>query len=116
MPLENARSRPLDEPLDVGDIRNSLKSLMWRNMGVRREAEGLREALDNVRHWCRYVLDLQLTTPAAWELQNMLTIAPLMIRAALDRQESRGCHVRTDFPSVENAQWNRHITFRRDEP
>ncbi len=115
VPLENARSRPLDEPLDVGDIRNSLKSLMWRNMGVRREAEGLREALDNVEHWCRYVLDLQLTTPAAWELQNMLTIAPLMIRAALAREESRGCHVRTDFPTRDDAHGNRHILFRRDE-
>ena len=112
VPLENARSKPLDEPLDVGDIRNSLKSLMWRSMGVRREAEGLREALENVEHWCRYVLGLQFAAPAAWELQNMLTIAPLMIRAALARQESRGCHVRTDFPSRDDAQGNRHITFR----
>jgi L-aspartate oxidase len=113
VPLENPRSIPLDEPLDVGDIRNSLKSLMWRSMGVRREAEGLREALENVEHWCRYVLGLQFAAPAAWELQNMLTIAPLMIRAALAREESRGCHVRTDFPSCDDAHGNRHITFRR---
>jgi L-aspartate oxidase len=113
VPLENSRSQSLDEPLDVGDIRNSLKSLMWRNMGVRREAEGIREALENVEHWCRYVLGLQFATPAAWELQNMLTIAPLMIRAALDREESRGCHVRTDFPLRDDAHGNRHLAFHR---
>ena len=44
------------EPLDLADIRNSLKSLMWRNVGVRRDAEGLAEALESIDHWCRYVL------------------------------------------------------------
>ena len=36
-----AGQTPLGEPLDLADIRNSLKSLMWRNVGVRRDAEGL---------------------------------------------------------------------------
>ena len=40
------------EPLNLADIRNSLQSLMWRNMGVRREAEGLEEALATMDHWC----------------------------------------------------------------
>ena len=36
IPLENAAVEPHSEPLDLVDIRNSLKSLMWRSAGVRR--------------------------------------------------------------------------------
>ncbi|MBU1154639.1 MAG: PHP domain-containing protein, partial [Proteobacteria bacterium] len=45
VPLENPAVEPGSEPLDLADIRNSLKSLMWRNVGVRREGDGLQEAL-----------------------------------------------------------------------
>jgi len=113
LPLENPRSAPGRQLLDLGDIRNSLKALMWRSVGVRRDGEGLREAADTIEHWCQYVLAQQFPRPSGWELQNMLCVARLMIQAASVREETRGCHVRTDFPERDDAHWNRHITFRR---
>ena len=110
--LENPRAQPIDELLDVADIRNSLKSLMWRNMGVRREAEGLGDAKESIAHWSRYVLAVQFADPAGWELQNMLVVARLMIDAAYNREETRGCHVRTDFPQRDDERWNRHTEVR----
>ncbi len=115
LPLENPRSEPARQTLDLGDIRNALKALMWRNMGVRRDAEGLAEAKENIEQWCRYVLAQQFSRPSGWELQNMLCVARLMIHAALARQETRGCHVRIDFPHRDDEHWNRHITFRRGQ-
>ena len=50
--LENPRLDSVGEPLNLDDIRNALKSLMWRNVGVRRDAEGLAEAEENINHWC----------------------------------------------------------------
>jgi L-aspartate oxidase len=97
------------------DIRNSLKSLMWRNAGVRRDADGLAEAIDSLNQWCRYVLPRQFADPTGWELQNMLCIARLMILAAQARQESRGAHVRTDFPQTDDAHWKRHLAFQRED-
>jgi L-aspartate oxidase len=38
-----------------------------------------------------------------------------MIGAALRREESRGVHVRLDFPALDNARWNRHLTFRQGD-
>ena len=58
-PLENPVVAPPAEPLDLADIRNSLKSLMWRNCGVRRSGERLAEALETVDGWRRYVLARQ---------------------------------------------------------
>ena len=112
LPMANPRIESTGEALDVADIRNSLKSLMWRACGVRRDAEGLIEAAEQVSQWCRYVLSRQFSNPIGWELQNMLTIARLMIDAALRRSETRGAHVRTDYPDQDDQNWIRHITFR----
>ncbi len=113
LPIENPRVDSIGEPLNLDDIRNALKSLMWRNVGVRRDGDSLAEAKQTVEHWCRYVLARQFNDPGGWELQNMISLARLMIEAALEREESRGAHVRTDYPEADDVHWNRHICFQR---
>ncbi|MGB9687248.1 L-aspartate oxidase [Thermogutta sp.] len=115
LPLANPTTPAPHEPLDLVDIRNSLKSLMWRSMGVRRVGDKVREALEDMERWCSYALLRQFTHPQGWELQNMLTIARLMVRAAIQREESRGCHYRLDFPEPKPDWQNRRITFRRSD-
>ncbi len=100
-------------PLDVEDLRRSLQALMWRQVGIRRTGSGLEEALATITEWGRYVWPQQLDSPRAWELQNMLTVAYLITRAALNRQESRGVHYREDFPEP-SPQWQRHQVFCRE--
>lgn len=100
------------EPLDLTDILNSLKSLMWRQVGVRRTREELLDAATTVDGWCRYVLPRQFDSTEGWELQSLLTVARVMIQSALVRIESRGVHFRTDYPEM-NAQWDCHLMVRR---
>ena len=95
--------------LDVADITNSLRSLMVRQMGVVRDRAGLEQAQQDVAFWCRYVLAREFADRAGWELQNLLTIARLMIDSALKREESRGVHYRSDFPQRDDAHWLRHV-------
>ncbi len=102
--------------LDFSDIRNSLKSLMWRSAGVRRSREQLEAAAGTIDHWCRYALDIQVDDPSGWELQNMLIVARIVVQAALEREESRGVHLRVDHPEMDDAHWNRHLCFRRVVP
>ncbi len=102
-----------DVPLDLGDIRDSLRSLMWRQVGVERWGGPLEEAAEAVEGWCRYVLPRQFSDPPGWQLQNILEVARLMIRSAQARQESRGVHFRGDFPESQPA-FLRHITWCRD--
>lgn len=101
--------------LDLGDIRNSLQALMWRHVGVERSGESLAEALDLVEGWCRYVLPRQFAAPEGWQLQNMLEVARLMIRSALERQETRGVHFRADFPEAD-PRWKNHLSWHRGTP
>lgn len=103
---------PPRKALDLVDIRNSLTSLMWRDVGVRRSADGMSQAVEMIDRWCRYVLVRQFNEPHGWELQNMLTAARIIVNSALARTESRGVHLRTDFPEIDNVNWNRHLTVQ----
>jgi L-aspartate oxidase len=97
------------EVLDVADLTNSLRSLMVRKMGIVRDAARLKEAQSDVEFWCRYVLIREFDDRKGWELQNLLTVARLMIESALQRQESRGTHFRSDFPKTDDEMWRKHI-------
>jgi L-aspartate oxidase len=97
-------------PLDIADLTSSLRSLMVRNMGITRSRKGLLEAERQVTFWCRYVLRREFSSKQGWELQNLLTVARLMIWSALQRTESRGVHFRSDFPRRDDEHWLRHVS------
>ncbi len=95
--------------LDVDDVQNSLRAIMWRNVGIERDARHLAETEEIIEFWQSYVLDKEFADPRGWQLQNMLTLARLMACSANQRQESRGTHFRTDFPERDDAHWQHHI-------
>jgi len=100
---------PDDTHLNLADLRNSLQSLMGRRAGITRDHTGLEEALDDLSFWGKYVLAHQMTTPQGWELQNLFTIARLMLAAMLQREESRGTHYRDDFPERDDARFGKRL-------
>src|SRR6185437_10069369 len=85
-------------------------ALLWRRMGITRDAAGLGEAAERVDQWSRYILPLEFDDVTGWTLQNMLIVARLMIAAATARRESRGVHFRRDFPQPDPAL-NHHINL-----
>src|SRR5918993_2075026 len=107
--------------LDIADVKSSLRSVMWRNVGIERSAERLAETREIISFWGRYVMDktfdpaaLGPAAVAGWELQNMLAVCHLIATAALTRTESRGAHYRTDFPERDDANWRVHILWKRE--
>lgn len=101
---DSAPQQPQDAGLNLDDLLNSLNSEMWRDVGIERCAEGLEAALQQVEFWDRYVGPREFNTTQGWELQNMLLVARLMIRAAQERKESRGTHYRSDYPLTDPGQ------------
>ena len=93
-----------DKELNLVDLRNSLGSEMWREVGIRREQQGLDSAEKQVEFWDRYVSARDFSGPQGWELQNMLLVSRLIIAAARQRRESRGTHLRIDYPQTDPAQ------------
>jgi len=117
LPLESdwPRTERVDDELNLVDLRNSLGSEMWRDVGIQRDRAGLESAERQVEFWNRYVAAREFSDPRGWELQNMLLVARLMIAGALARKESRGTHFRRDFPQADPAQAE-HVTIRAEGP
>lgn len=84
--------------IDVTDLRNSLRALLWRHLGVLRRREGLEAGLRRIQSWARYALTGEFDKPVGWVLQNQLILGAAMLESALWREESRGVHYRADFP------------------
>jgi L-aspartate oxidase len=115
LPLRHAVDDPIAEPLDVADVTNSLRALMVRKLGIVRDRSRMDEATRDVDFWCRYVLAREFRDRAGWELQNLLTVARLMLDGAIERDESRGTHFRSDYPEKNERKWGklRHTTAKR---
>jgi len=92
--------RPSDlGELDLTDVRSSLRSAMWKNVGIERTGQKLSSVCEMIDFWARYTLDKIFDDPSGWEVQNLLTVAALLARSAAWREESRGCHLRLDCPT-----------------
>jgi aspartate oxidase len=94
------------QPLAMAQIRD----LMWRHAGLFRSREGLTEAVEALE---RAPTSASPTTAEGWREHNLLTVARLIARAALRREESRGGHYREDFPTRDDAHWKVHLTDAR---
>ena len=88
--------------LDTQPMWRHLQDALWEGAGVVRDARGLRTAASV----CDGVLDRARTSPslAAGRLRAAATTASLACAAALAREESRGCHLRSDHPTS-SEQW-----------
>jgi L-aspartate oxidase len=108
LPLSHLLPHSPRTELDLTDVLNSLRSIMSRNVAVERSGDRLRETLEIIEFWSRYVMDKVFDDPAEWETQNLLTVALTIATGAATRCESRGVHYRTDFPQTDE-QWRCHV-------
>jgi L-aspartate oxidase len=101
-------------PLTTSEVRD----LMWRSVGLFRTREGMEDAVvkleaSYVAH--RRALDNARADDAdAWKQFNLVTVARLIARAALRREESRGAHYRQDFPERDDVDWKVHLVDHID--
>lgn len=107
-------------PLALKELLRSLKARMWRQVGIPRNGEGLREAMAEVE---KTIAEVDRTgmpgdprQAGLWiELGLAARTAGLVLEAAWRRQESRGAHFREDFPRQEDPEWLGHIVVSKDE-
>jgi fumarate reductase (CoM/CoB) subunit A len=105
-------------------VKDRIKTLMSTKVGVIRDGTGLSEALNEIGHIKAETtghLSLGSTDPAfnyelmeAIEVQNMLDVAEMIVRAALYRTESRGAHYRIDYPQMDDTKWLKNMVVKKD--
>jgi L-aspartate oxidase len=87
-------------------VRKRVRRLMWERVGILRSRASLQRALAEFGQIERAPL-----RPAP---RNFLTVATLVARAALWREESRGGHYRVDFPARDDEHWRAHSVIQKD--
>ncbi|MFC7450355.1 fumarate reductase (quinol) flavoprotein subunit [Rhodococcus daqingensis] len=109
-------------PDRIADIRTGMQKTMEAGAGIYRDAASLRTAVDEIREWKeRYahaVIDDHSRTfntelIATLELSGMLDVAECIVGSALQREESRGAHQRTDFPDRDDDRYLAHSLIHR---
>ncbi len=100
-------------------LRERLRQCMWGKGGILRDRKGLQEALE-----CLTQMSLELEASpicSEWsglartmELHLGIGTGILILKAALRREESRGAHFRSDFPSQDDRCWLGHLRVRLD--
>jgi L-aspartate oxidase len=78
-----------------------LRALTWEYLGITRDGPGLEAALDRLQQY-PMTPNPQARLPQ-YDLRSIHTVATLIARAALQREESRGAHYRNDFPEKRAA-------------
>ena len=94
-------------PQPLALTSEAVRDLMWRRAGLFRDRPGLEEAVAKLEA-ASAVAEPQ--APEGRRHRNLLTVARLIARAALRREESRGGHYRADFPARDDQRWRVHIT------
>ena len=104
---------------DAATLVAELRDLLWTHAGILRDGESLSAGLDRLAEIRERAADLDTgpRTETAFEtalnLGFGLVVAETILRGALEREESRGAHYRTDATETDPA-WRRNVVFQRD--
>jgi len=107
----------------IADIREAMQSTMEDSAGIFRSGDSLSKGVDRLADLQQRLEHIQLSDEArvfntelmaALELANMLDIAETMLQSALQREESRGAHQRTDFTTRDDKRFLNHALAYRD--
>ena len=86
-------------------VRKRVKRVMWERVGILRDRESLERALKEFEQIAAAELSISS--------RNFVTLAILVAKAALWREESRGGHFRTDFPDRQD-EFKVHSVQQKD--
>ncbi|BCL60777.1 succinate dehydrogenase flavoprotein subunit [Desulfomarina profundi] len=111
MLLKNSSGGPAGK-LTVDEIHKELGRLLWDNCGMARNKEDLEKALEELpeirqKFWDYVYVPgdgkaLNQSLERAGRVADFLEFAEIMIRDALAREESCGCHLREESQTEEN--------------
>ena len=117
------RMRSVDRGTErIADLRRVMQSTMEDSAGIFRSGDSLAKGVDQLADVQQRLKQIQLSggtrvfdteLVAALELANMLDIAETILQSALQREESRGAHQRTDFTTRDDARFLDHALAYR---
>jgi succinate dehydrogenase/fumarate reductase flavoprotein subunit len=104
--------------VDLAMLRQRIQEAAWRTAGVIRSGEGMGRGLAEAEALATTVADGRADSPRERILRHDLLSAAFsfraILRAGLERLESRGCFIRSDFPTQDDAHWRKNSRLSWD--
>lgn len=102
------------------EIKKELQEVMWKNVAIIRNEEGLKAALERINELKEMLKDMRVPDVISYnndlldalEITKMLDVAELVAKSAFLRRESRGAHYREDYPETDD-NWKKSIVFNK---
>jgi len=101
------------KPQSIAGVKAKVQDIMWNDVGIVREVEGLRKALEKFDR-LEAGLKHAVCSVEGIEACNVIIVGRLIAEAALARTESRGGHYRSDFTMRDDVHWKTHVALRRN--
>jgi len=99
----------------ISHDKEEIQKLMWDYVGIVRSNQRLERAQARLKILLSEIEDFYKKNPVTYdliELRNMATLADLVVRSALSRQESRGLHFNQDFPERDDRNFLKDTIIR----
>jgi L-aspartate oxidase len=93
-------------PCDPQKAVEEARAILWDKVAIIRDGKQLAAAVKRLSELA--LASAPELSRSSYEACNILTVAPLIARCALAREESRGAHYRSDFPLKNEAKPARH--------
>jgi len=111
------------EPVNFYSYREKLGNTFYEKVGIVRENDQLQEALNEVTKMQETQKEMGISDKSKennqnliefLEFQNALLLAPLIISAAITRDESRGAHYKVGFEQADET-FQKHIVLQLEK-
>ena len=110
-------------------VRNEISKLMNDCLGITRTAEKLNEGISSVDYYLsisdKLAFDSDVSPFLGYSIKPMLLLARAILTSALERKETRGAHIRNDYPE-RSAEYEscsicaylngeHHVSFKKED-
>jgi succinate dehydrogenase / fumarate reductase flavoprotein subunit len=110
-------------------VRNEISKLMKDCLGITRTEEKLTEGISGIDYYLsisdKLTFDPDVSPYVGYSIKPMLLLARAILTSALERRETRGAHIRNDYPE-RSAEYERcsvctyrngehHVSFEKED-
>ncbi|PKY09990.1 L-aspartate oxidase [Acidithiobacillus marinus] len=103
----------LPDPHSMMEMHHTIQHVMWQSGGIIRNDQDMSKAVQQLAAMAERIGDSSGVSRSYQELRNLRQNAEILLRSALFRRESRGCHFNIDHPDCAEEAFD--VITQRDQ-